>query len=112
MAWPVICGSGDMGRSIHVCSCCLNVLPTSLCSPGAGARRVRGHHRSLRTELIGAALVAAPVLAGVLGLYAGKAAAHQSINFASADAYVAEHAILHAREFRGISAGAQLRLHR
>ena len=62
--------------------------------------------------LIAAAVMAVPLPAKVLGSSAGHPAAHQSINFTSADAYVAEHAILHAREFRDIPAGAQFRLHR
>src|SRR5262245_55241792 len=43
---------------------------------------------------------------------AGNRATHQSINFVTANAYVAEHAVIHAREFRGIAAGAKLCLDR
>jgi hypothetical protein len=43
---------------------------------------------------------------------AGKRAPDQRVNFATAYAYVAEHAVIQAREFRSIAAGAQLRVDR
>src|SRR5262249_44485996 len=58
------------------------------------------------------AVVAVPRPAKVRTSCAGNRPPDQRVNFAAANAYVAEHAVIHAREFRSSAAGAQLRLDR
>src|SRR5262249_33086526 len=87
------------------------LLPPSRCSRYAGAR-AGGPITSVRGTGPITAVVAVPLPAKVRTACAGNRPPDQRVNFATADAYVAEHAVIHAREFRSIAAGAQLRLGR
>src|SRR5262245_58870779 len=80
----------------HAHSCCSMLLPPSLCSRYAGARRVDG--QSPRSGGTGPITAVSRCAAASQGADLVRWPPDQRVNFATADTYVAEHAIIHARE--------------